>query len=288
MEHTIQNEYLSIAVNEIGAELSSLRTAADGFEYLWQPDPRVWRRQSPLLFPIVGRVENDRYRVDDREYPMENHGFAKETRFELLESGSGRLVFQLTSDEATLQKYPYHFQLQVRYTLDGPELETGYCVANRDQRRMWFSIGAHPGFRCPLEAGETMNDYRLEFERPERIERHLAQDNLLTGATAPFLNGGQVVPLSYELFQKGAVILKGLRSGRITLKSDRNPRSITVSYPGFPFLGIWSPPGPFVCIEPWYGVPGTRGAGDDFTKKEGILSLDAGEVFECAYRIRVE
>ncbi|TCL67380.1 galactose mutarotase-like enzyme [Hydrogenispora ethanolica] len=288
MQNTIQNQSLKITVKSMGAELSSLRTAADDFEYLWQPDPQYWSRQSPLLFPIVGRVEDDRYVLDGREYPLENHGFAKDSLFELIEERADRLVYQLRSDERTLEKYPYHFQLQVSYRLDGSELIIGYAVKNTDARTLWFSIGAHPAFRCPLGPEETMNDYRLEFAEPERVERHFLKNNLFTGATALCLDGEKTLPLSYELFQDGALVFKDLRSKRVTLRSDRNPRSISVAFEGFPFLGIWSPPGPFVCIEPWYGVHGTKDAGLSFQEKEGIRSLAAGATFACEYRISVK
>jgi galactose mutarotase-like enzyme len=288
MKNSLSNQFLKIVVNPVGAELNSLQTVADDFEYLWQPDANYWRRQSPLLFPIVGRVKDDHYRLDGVEYLMENHGFAKECLFELVENNSERLVYQLVSDGATLKRYPYHFQLQVSYRLNGRELEVGYNVKNCDERQMFFSIGAHPGFRCPLRPSDTMDDYRLEFERPEQIERYLLKDNLLTGAKKLFLNNEKVLPLSDELLQKGAFVLKGLQSEEVTLKSDKTARAITVCFKGFPYLGIWSQPGPFVCIEPWYGVHGAENAEGDFSEKEGIQSLAVGEIFACSYRIRVE
>jgi galactose mutarotase-like enzyme len=287
MKNFIKNSILKIVVDSIGAELNSIQTVADNFEYLWQSDPQYWRRQSPLLFPIVGRVKDDHYRVDGKEYPMENHGFVKECRFELVDTGPQLLVYQLESNKDTLQKYPYHFRLQVSYRLDGRELEVGYTVKNLDQREMFFSIGAHTGFRCPLTTSDTMNDYRLEFEKAEQVERYLLKDNLFTGGKELFLNKEKVLPLSYELFKKGAFVMKGLKSNQIVLKSDKTSRSAKVSFKGFPYLVIWSQPGPFVCIEPWYGVHGAANFEGDISEKEGIQALGVGEIFECSYRIGV-
>ena len=288
MQNSLSNQFLRILVNPVGAELNSIQTVADNFEYLWQPDPKYWRRQSPLLFPIVGRVKDDRYRVDGKEYPMENHGFVKECRFDLLEDSSGRLVYQLESNTDTLQKYPYHFRLQVSYGLNGRKLEVGYNITNCDQRRMFFSIGAHTGFRCPLETFETMNDYRLEFEQEEQVERYLIKDNLLIGGKELFFNNENVLPLSYELFKKGAFVMKDLKSYQVVLKSDKSSRLIKVSFKGFPYLVIWSQPGPFVCIEPWYGVNGSENFEGDISEKEGIQALAVGEGFECNYQICLE
>lgn len=49
----IQNENVSAEINTLGAELVSFK-GDDGFEHIWQGDPKYWGGHAPVLFPIVG------------------------------------------------------------------------------------------------------------------------------------------------------------------------------------------------------------------------------------------
>ena len=55
MIYTIQNEFLTVRVEDLGAQLSSIQTP-DGTEYLWQGDPDIWARRAPILFPFIARL----------------------------------------------------------------------------------------------------------------------------------------------------------------------------------------------------------------------------------------
>lgn len=283
---SIANNRMKVSVSDLGAELTSIQSSG-GLEYLWQPDPNYWKRQSPHLFPIVGTLPDNRYQFDGKEYELEVHGFVKDCRFQLLNQSPGKLNYLLTENERTLAQYPFRFNLEISYQLSENVLGIGYQVTNTDSKSMWFSLGAHPGFNCPLKPGETMDDYYLEFELREQVKRHLLENNLLTGEEEVFLNDENVIPLSAELFQRRAIVLKNLKSNWVTLKNRKNPHQIKVDFSGFPYLGIWSPPGPFVCIEPWYGVSSPKGAAVDLRKKEGMLHLEPGERFDCEYRVAI-
>ncbi|MDD6628012.1 MAG: hypothetical protein PUF03_07160 [Lachnospiraceae bacterium] len=107
----ISNDRIMIQVNSMGAELSSLKDVATGTEYMWNADPTYWKRTSPVLFPIVGGLKDGKYRLDGREYPMGQHGFARDMEFRLKSQVASEIWFTLESDEETLSKYPYPFVL---------------------------------------------------------------------------------------------------------------------------------------------------------------------------------
>ena len=50
----LENEQIEVTVNIHGAELRSLKSKADGQEYLWNADAKYWGRTAPVLFPFVG------------------------------------------------------------------------------------------------------------------------------------------------------------------------------------------------------------------------------------------
>jgi galactose mutarotase-like enzyme len=282
---TISNEYLTVSAKSFGAELFSVKSAA-GFEYMWQSDPSVWGKSSPVLFPVVGRMRNDgRYKIGDVEFVMPKHGFARDSEFALVDDGPDFMLFELVDSEATLACWPFRFVFRVRYTLERDSLRVGFEVVNADDRTMYFSLGAHPGFACPLEDGNSFSDYHLEFEVAERADRWYLVDGLLGHCKELFLDGTERIELSKELFAEDALIFKGLESSMITLASDRSERFVKVSFEGWPDMGIWSTGKGFVCIEPWFGHDDPIDFGGSFEEKPGIVSLGAGGEFLRDYEI---
>ncbi len=288
---TIKTNDIEVAVATAGAELQSIR-GRDGVEYLWQGDPAFWPRRSPLLFPIIGALPGGTFSYAGKTYKLGNHGLARDLEFDLAGQSSDSLRYELgdAGGEAILALYPFRFKLAVTYKVSGDRLEVGYEVTNADSKRMPFSIGAHPAFRAPIGLGESREDFDLVFERKETVDRYfLNSDNLLTGESESFLRGSDEVPVSPDLFQRGAIVLKDHVSRKVTLRSRVSGRFVEVGFPDFPQLGIWSPKGdcPFVCIEPWFGVMPLAGSTQDLERKEGVRNLGPGAVFRAAYSVRV-
>ncbi|MCY6356512.1 aldose 1-epimerase family protein [Clostridium sp. ZS2-4] len=288
----LENEILEVSIENMGAQLTSIKGKKDNIEYLWTADPKYWGRHSPILFPIVGKVKNNQYRIEDKVFNLNQHGFVRNCDFTLIEEKDDRITYRLTSNEETLERYPYKFQLDVEYILIENSLEIIYRVRNIDDKDVFFSIGAHPGFNCPLMEGETMEDYYLEFSEKETVNRELidAKVGLYTGESEELLKNESKISLKKELFKDDALVFKNLKSNRISLKNNKNNKVITVDFKGFPYLGVWSQSfgAPFVCIEPWYGHADFIDFDGDFREKEGIMKLGVEEEFECKHCIIVE
>ncbi len=270
-----------------GAELKSLVDNESGIEYLWQADPTYWGRSAPILFPIVGRLKDDEYVVDGVTYSLPQHGFARDSVFEIVENGDGRVVLELKSNAETRKVYPYDFGLRVAYRLSENRLEITYSVTNSGTGPMNFSIGSHPAFNIPFGGGQY-TDYFIEFEEEETLECYGVANGLISAETPRAMTNGNTIPLTKTLFDAGALVFKGLRSKNILIGNRRDEKCIAVATGGAPFLGIWSKPGaPYVCIEPWFGIADSTDAGHDFSSKEGILSLLVGKTFETTYSISI-
>jgi len=289
---TIRSKDIEVEARAKGAELRSIK--GGGLEYLWQGDPAFWPRRSPLLFPIVGGLPGGTYSYAGKSYSMGNHGFVRDLEFRETAHDERSLRYELESDGASLAIYPFKFKLAVEYKVEGDRLAVGYEVGNAGDERMPFSIGAHPAFRAPLLPDEARVDFDLVFDVPETVDRHfLDSDNLCSGEKESFLRGSTSIPVTPELFDRGAIVLKDHRSRKLSLRSRASGRFVEASFPGFPQLGIWSPKGsggavaPFVCIEPWYGVMARAGSAQELERKEAVLFLESGAVFASAYSIRV-
>ena len=289
MERSITNAFLTATVRESGAELCSLR-GADGMEYMWRADPDIWGRHAPILFPVVGKLAGDRYVFEGKRYGLGQHGFARDLAFEPVEETGDALAYRLLPSPETRERYPFEFALFVRYRLAGNALTVGYEVRNEGAGVMLFSIGAHPAFALAWGEGDRVEDYFLEFEREEYADTHtLDGDKLLSEVTRPILKGERRLPLRRDMFDNDALIFMDLKSERVSLRSRKHSRRLTVAFPGFPYLGIWAKPGaPYVCIEPWHGHVDPAGVDGLLVNKPGIIKLGPGERFGCSHEIIVE
>lgn len=282
MLHTIENAVVKISVADRGAELKSLRELADGTEYIFDGDPTWWKYSSPILFPIVGKVRDGKYRAEGKEFSLPQHGFARTSDFWLVDASANSIAFALESNAATLAVYPYRFRLELTYELDGKEVKFIWRVKNLDDREIYFSIGAHPAICCPISYRENFTDCYLKFNRPEKSSRLVLTANGLSHERIPTLNGTEL-DLNYDLFKGDALIFDDLKSDEISLCSRKSSKSLTVRAKNFPYWGIWTPDkggAPFVCIEPWHGHADYIDFSGDLKDKEGIRKLSAGEIFE--------
>ena len=267
---------LSADVDPQGAQLSTLRDR-EGRDLLWDGDPAVWSGRAPLLFPIVGVLAGGAYRLDSRVYPLTRHGFARGKRFDLVDATPATAAFNLKADAASLEIYPYHFELDVQFAIEGATLSVTTWVKNAGDEPMPASFGYHPGFRWPLPYGRARASHCVEFANDEPAPmRRLNGDGLLMPQLQPTPISNRRLALRDELFQDDVLIFDETRSPSVMYGAPDGPR-IRVSYPDTPYLGIWTKPGAnFICIEPWHGVADPEGFSGDFRAKPGVIIVPPG------------
>jgi len=287
-KNQIRNEYLSVSINHQGAELASIQNA-DGKELMWHADPQFWGRHSSILFPYIGKVFNDKYRIGDQTFEGKQHGFARNTLFESVLKEDHQTHFQLKYNENTLQAYPFKFCLHVKYVLIKNQLQIIYEVENLDNQTIYFSLGAHPAFNVPLSQDEKRSDYSLEFNQDEWVETLMITDGYLNGNSRDVFNGKNLIPITDHLFDHDALIFKNMKSNQVSLVNKHGKKIWTFDYSGFSYLGIWSQndKSPFICIEPWMGVADKINADWDFRNKEGVVSLEKGRTFKCVHSVTI-
>ena len=121
---------------EIVREGAELRFwSVRGMPLLWEPDPAIWPDVAPVLFPVVGSTKGG-VTVDGVRYPLGLHGFARHRTFDVLEQWPAHVRLGLAADDATRALYPFEWALEIEYALDGPVLDVGLVVRNRDERPM--------------------------------------------------------------------------------------------------------------------------------------------------------
>ena len=285
MTHILKNQLLTAEISEKGAEVISVKSN-DGYEYIWQGDEKYWKGQNPTMFPICGRLFGGRYTFGGKEYEMNIHGFARHATFTVEEATDDYLRLCLKDSEASLAQYPFPFALTVEYRLCGQTLTGNITVENRGKDILPFALGLHPGFNAPLDKG-SFEDCYIEFTEPCSPDKIGMSDTcFLTGKDEAFyLEDGCRLSLDHSLFDNDAIFLSRV-SNEVTLRSRASEKYVRFTFDGFPYLGLWHAPrtdAPYICIEPWCGLPSYDGEIDDLSKKRDMFRLVAGGKKQMKY-----
>ena len=279
--------------SRLGGELLSYKL--DGVEKIHQGQECIdaygkvyWKRHFPVLFPIVGKLKQNRTIINGRTYEMPQHGFARDMEFEPITKLDNFHSYVLRSNPSTMVKYPFEFSLYITYRTDGNKLTTIYKVVNDGDNNMPFGIGGHPAFKIDME--DLLNEeYYLEFDQDEdKIHFLYLVDGLVgTEYAKNIMIDKRRIKITKDTFNNDAVIMKGITSNKISLKRRRgNKTLLTMDFEGFPYLGVWSKPGaPFLCIEPWYSTADAVKSTGVFAQKSDILVLAPKKEFECKFTV---
>lgn len=294
MVYTLSNNEISIKIDSFGAELKSLVKIDTNKEYMWEGNPVYWKRTSPVLFPLVGSLKDGQYTFEGKEYPMPQHGFARDMEFEMTKCDKDEISFSLLYNEETLSKYPFCFKLEIGYKLVERAVVVMWKVTNLDDKKMYFSIGGHPAFRCPIDDKGKRSDCYLKFEDRNKITSHRIVEAGLVGEVYDeyeLVDG--VLPIKDDLFDKDALIIEENDISAVSLLDVEKTPYLTVKFDA-PLFGVWSPvkkdvngPAPFVCIEPWYGRCDSVEFAGVLGERQWGNELELGKIFEASYEICV-
>lgn len=281
---------LKIQTKKSGAELTSIKY--NGKEMLFQGVKVLdsngniyWKRQAPILFPIVGQLKNSQTQIEDKIYEMSQHGFARDMDFEEISKTENKHHYMLKYDEGTLKKYPYKFELHVIYEIIGDTLTVTYKVKNIDDKTIYFGLGGHPAFNCDYSNGE----YEIVFsENEDKIVFLKLKNGLIDTEKAQNILQDNKICLKEDTFDNDAVIMKNLKSNKVILQNhETNQKILELDFTGFPYLALWSKKGaPFVCIEPWQNTADRIDSTQIYKDKENIIELPQDKEFECKYSIK--
>ena len=282
MLYLIKNENLAVGVKSFGAVLTSIKSEETGFEFLWQGNPEVWNGQSPILFPIIGRLLDDECFIDGKRYSIIRHGLARHREFELETQRDNYLCFVQRENAETLESFPYKYELKIEFELSGNSLTVTHSVKNTNEREMYFSLGAHPAFNCGM--GDRIVFEKKETKYCERID----ENSLLIENKDLILDDSDTIEIYEHLFDKDVMIFEKPESKFVTLVSNDSDRRIKFTFGDAPFFSVWAKPNaPFVCLEPWYGINDSYEKKDDFSNKRGNQKLEAAKTFSFSWTAEI-
>lgn len=288
----LENDKLKVELNPLGAEIISIIGKEDNINYMWKRDKSLWGSSAPILFPIVGAVNNDTYRINSQEFHLTQHGFARHNVFNTEQVSPVRVDFTLESNDKIITQYPYQFKLVVSYELDGCSLSCTCKVINTDSQDIYFQIGGHPAFACPFIDGESSDDYYIEFSQKETLNQKvlLPEKKCMSYETRPFFENERRFFVRQSLFANDAIVFKNFKSQTVSLKSINHDKAIHMTMTGFDHLGLWASKhvGGLLAIEPWVGHIDYEGFAGEFKEKESVVELAPDNDYQVNFTITID
>ncbi len=292
MIYKIGSNTLQVKINTLGAEIQSIVSLPTNTEVLWQADKQYWARHAPILFPIVGKLKNNKLKANNQEYPMTQHGFARDCEFSLVAHTDKSVTLSLKSTEQTLAQFPFEFELKVTYRILGANLECSFTVINCDKKTLPFSLGGHPAFKWPLLPHLPKKAHKIHFNQKESAEISQLKDGLIFSDNLPSPVKNNIINLDDALFQNDALIFKNANSNKIRYEASNTEQvlaSIEMRFDDFNDLGIWTKPNAdFICLEPWLGYSSSNDFDGDFNEKSGLIHLKPSTTQSFSFTINVE
>jgi len=270
-------------IARLGAELLSWK--ASGRELIWHRDPQHWARSAPILFPVVGASAGGAVKVDGKSYPMPQHGFARDSLFDVIGRGDDWVLLRLTDNAETRERYPFAFSFAVRYTLSEDGIAIGFDVANTGSAALPYQIGYHPAFPWPFETRRAGHDaVTFATDAPRAILRPDAK-GLLKRKADDSLSGGRM-ELSAAMFDKGAFVFPDAASDTVVF-TPASGGVLGITTEGFPHVAVWTKPdAPFISIEQWTGLPDWHDFSGELSERASVSVLPPGGAAHHAIALR--
>ena len=277
MIYTISNDQLCVKISDHGAELQSVVDLADGCEYIWQGDAKYWEDRAPTLFPICGRFLDGKYTYRGKTYEMGMHGFAASQDYEVSNVAADRVTMTLRANDQTRAQYPFKFSFALTFLLEGRRLTVAAEIKNEGEEILPATFGAHPGFNVPFTAGHDFSEYTLTFgEVCTPNQMGITPEGYYTGQCRALpLANGTTLALDHEKFAVDGIFMSRM-ARKVTLGAAGDAHGVTMEFADFPYLGVWQEYGkdtPFLCLEPWCGLPSYPNVADDIAEKNDMFHI---------------
>lgn len=288
---TIANQNFAGVVDTFGGELISL-IDTKGNEYLWGGDETYWSGRSPHLFPIIGTLKENELLAENEKYILGKHGFLRNSQFTVIKHSEDKVILSLKASKKTLQMYPYEFTFYVIHTLKENGFTTTYQIINEDIKNIYFNVGGHLGIRCPLTADESFEDYQIVFDEELTGGVYFPVDDrpIKSESITAFFHETTTLDLTYSYFEKGPMIIDKISSKSFNLISRKSGKNVKFIYKDYPVLAFWTlgnKKAPYLCLEPWHGLPAMEEDTGEFKEKPYMIELEPGKEKTLEYSLEI-
>jgi galactose mutarotase-like enzyme len=276
---TNETNGIRIIVSRLGAELISVARRNAAGEWIGflnrdnqiEPPGKGWANHATVMGYFLHRLKNERSLYRGREIRGGTHSFLRGKIWHRAESDrDDALIYRITPQDFSATEYPLRVSLDLVYRIENERILVTFRFKNHEpELTAHVGFGLHPGF-----AATSFDSFR--FEMPAGLyRRHFSPTNYLSGETRDIEFAGGEMPFEREKLP-GSYILEFVDvPERIFTFSDRLfGRVVTLDLTGVPYLTLWSDGGPFLCVEPCWGLTDHHDQ-RAFEDKEGIQQIPA-------------
>jgi galactose mutarotase-like enzyme len=286
---------LRIVVSRLGAELISLARVNEAGEwtgFLYRDNdlsapPQGWTNHATVMGYYLHRLKDGHSLYRGREIKGGNHGFLRSKTWRFvgtsLQGSGASLQYSITPKDFSADKYPLKVSVNLTYKIDANKVGVLFEFRNEEtELDAHVSFGLHPGF-----AATSFETFRLQMPRG-LYRRHFSPGNYLSGETRDIEFAGGEMPFAKNELP-GSVILELLDvpRPRFSYVDPPSGRWVILDLTSVPYLTLWSDGGPFLCIEPCWGLTDHHQQ-RAFENKEGIQIIAPGELLRASFSMAPE
>jgi len=281
---------LRIIVSRLGAELVSLARINEagnwtGFLYrdndLSTPS-KGWANHATVMGYYLHRLKNGRSLYRGHEIKGGNHGFLRSKTWRLAgvsDKGSGAsLRYRITPEDFSPVEYPLKVGVDLTYEIESNTVSVLFEFQNHEpELTAHVSFGLHPGF-----AATSFESFHLQMPKG-LYRRYFSPGNYLSGETREIDFPGGEMPFSKNDLPGSVILgLLDVRRRNFSYVDPPGGRWMTLDLTGVPYLTLWSDGGPFLCVEPCWGLTDHHEQ-RAFENKEGIQTISPGGKLRASF-----
>jgi galactose mutarotase-like enzyme len=276
---TDETSGLRLIVSRLGAELISVarRNSSGAWIGFLNRDNEItkpekgWANHATVMGYFLHRIKNERSLYRGHEIRGGTHSFLRGKIWHRVESNrDNEFVYRITPDDFSATEYPLKVSLDLTYRNERERIVVTFRFTNDEpELTAHVGFGLHPGF-----AATSFDSFR--FEMPAGLyRRHFSPDNYLSGETEDIQFAGGEMPFERAKLP-GSYILEfaDVPDRTFTFSDPLSGRTVAIDLTSVPYLTLWSDGGPFLCVEPCWGLTDHHEQ-RAFEDKEGIQEIPA-------------
>ena len=284
---TDEENGLRLIVSRLGAELISVARRNPNGAWIGflhrdneiDPAAKGWANHATVMGYFLHRIKNERTLYRGREMRGGTHSFLRGKTWHRVESARvNELIYRITPADFSSTEYPLKVSLELAYRIDGAQVSATFKFQNDEpELTAHVGFGLHPGF-----AATSFDSF--QFEMPAGLyRRHFSPTNYLSGETEEIRFGGGAMPFEREKLPGSYILeLVDVPDRSFTFTDPPSGRAVAIDLTGVPYLTLWSDGGPFLCVEPCWGLT-DHDEQRAFEDKEGIQQIPAGEELNASF-----